>query len=1178
MKPILLEMQAFGPYGDRAVVDFEPLADVGLFVVSGPTGAGKSTIFDAICFALYGSLSGARASHSDVRSHYAEPHVKCAVTLVFDGEGQRWRVARQPSQTVMKQRGSGTTVQPAAAVLERWNGTDWEPDTTKVRDVSARCRDLVGLSLEQFERVVLLPQGKFAEVLNAKTSERSELLRTLFGSEVFDRAAEILAEQAKDGERSLQGVNEQRAFFHERAVDAIERIDAELAELPDDMARLVATPMGATSSAAPVVVETQLSFLDESGDPTPDAVEVPADDLGPASDLEILISGPVGQLVDLAERRRTDAEAARAARDRAETQRRAIDQRAETLRLLQVLDAQATEMAGVASRIAVARKLVGLEAALADRQARSEQRQHVEQSMADLWQSSGNVAPRALPADQLDLANAEPTPTIVADLMDRVATRTAALDLVAEERQRVEQLRREHASLVERMAHLDAIEERSRTEAASSSAETATLAEEEQRCLVVAGQRPILVEQITAVDKLLVLRQKADAAAAELEQQTQQLGTAESGSAAAQAAISAADAEIAALSIAADDVEVRRNVAAASKRRCERRAELDHATAELSRTSIAADAAKAAANATFVSFVGQTAPRLAAELVDDEPCPVCGSCEHPALAGDHHQSQGHSDEAAADVVDAVAVERASSIASAAEAEQSSWRTTVASLIEEDPQLAAVELTELSEMNAAAIAALNAGEEAASTREQLLASRTQLQAHLAETLVSLERAGGQVARVQMSLRELEGALGEAAVKARSDLDDERNALVARHAEAAAAVDRLAWITARRVELSNASVEADRLSRQRGIDRATAAERSDQLTATITASEGQLAAVLGGEELSARRDAVQSLRSALTRWQEQSLALARIEAAQASSEAACAGIVEAAGFDDEAAAAAAVVPTAALEQLEASHGRWSHELAAHRAALATYEVQELPDEPPDLDQLNAVALAAAELQREVAHVLGSIQLLVQSAVADLAEVAALDQSHAHKRAEHDTLQRVANVVRGQNSRRLSLENWVLSVYLHDVVEHANLHLSTMSNGRYRLAVQDAPSSQVGQHGLGLVVDDAHTGRVRSSMSLSGGETFQASLALALGLADVVMLGRAGLHLDALFVDEGFGSLDADAIDQAITVLDGLRSRGSMVGVITHVEALKNALPVAIDVQPRSDHRGSEIRQVA
>ena len=100
----------------------------------------------------------------------------------------------------------------------------------------------------------------------------------------------------------------------------------------------------------------------------------------------------------------------------------------------------------------------------------------------------------------------------------------------------------------------------------------------------------------------------------------------------------------------------------------------------------------------------------------------------------------------------------------------------------------------------------------------------------------------------------------------------------------------------------------------------------------------------------------------------------------------------------------------------------------------------------------------------------------------------------------------------------------------------------------------------------------------MSLSGGETFQASLALALGLADVVMLGRAGLHLDALFVDEGFGSLDADAIDQAITVLDGLRSRGSMVGVITHVEALKNALPVAIDVQPRSDHRGSEIRQVA
>ncbi len=1171
-------MHAFGPYGDRAEVDFEPLADVGLFVVSGPTGAGKSTIFDAICFALYGSLSGARAAHSDVRSHYADPHAKCSVVLVFDAEGQRWRITRQPSQTLQKKRGVGTTVQPATAVLEGWNGSAWEPDTTKVRDVTARCRELVGLSLEQFERVVLLPQGKFAEVLNAKTSERSELLRTLFGSEVFDRAADILAEQAKEGERSLQGVNEQRAVFNQRALDAIERIETTIAELPADM--------GIAVDIAPAAItETQLSLLDDSAEAAPRVVPVVDDD--PSADLDALMAGPVARLSDLVDRRRVDAESARSARDRAEAQRRAIDQRTETLRVLAVLDAKADDMVAVEKRTATARKLLGLESATADRHARREQLGHAQHTMAGLWRSSQRVLPTALPADIVpdgvdpvapgsssqpsNNESGQPTSALVSDLMDRSAARSAALDLVAEERQRVEQLQREQSALVERLAHLNAIEERAHGEAATSLAEVASLVEEEGRRQIVAGQRSKLIDQIAALDQLLVVRHRADAARAELAQLTERRSNAQVGVSAAQAAIENADREIAALSVLANDVQSRRLTAEQTKRRCERRAELDHATSKLSVATTSAQAAKAAADATFADFVGQTAPRLASQLVEDDPCPVCGSCQHPAPAGDDHGHEGRS-------VDADAVERASASASAADAEQSRWRAMVANLIEEDPQLSAVALCDLVEANAAATSALALAEESVDHREQLMATRATLQSHLSDTVASVERATADVAHVQLALREFEGALGQAADRTREDLEHERLVAIEQRAEADQAVDRLAWIKTRREEIAEARTESDRLSRQRAVDRATATERIEQLAAAVIASEAQLEVVLDGEELSVRREAVQSLRSALAAWQEHAMTLARIEAALSASDAACLAIVEAAGFDDEASAVAAALPAATLEQHEASLGRWSHELAAHRAALAALEIQDLPDQRPDLDQLTATALVAAELQREVGHLLNTIQHSVQSALADLADVAALDATYAHQRTEHETLQRVASVVRGQNSRRLSLENWVLSVYLHDVVDHANLHLSTMSNGRYRLAVQDAPSSQVGQHGLDLVVDDAHTGRVRSSMSLSGGETFQASLALALGLADVVMLGRAGLHLDALFVDEGFGSLDADAIDQAITVLDGLRSRGSMVGVITHVEALKNALPVAIDVQPRSDHRGSEIRQVA
>jgi len=176
------------------------------------------------------------------------------------------------------------------------------------------------------------------------------------------------------------------------------------------------------------------------------------------------------------------------------------------------------------------------------------------------------------------------------------------------------------------------------------------------------------------------------------------------------------------------------------------------------------------------------------------------------------------------------------------------------------------------------------------------------------------------------------------------------------------------------------------------------------------------------------------------------------------------------------------------------------------------------------------------------------------------------------------RVAALCDGQGPGRIGLETWVLAGELEQVTEAANVHLARMTAGRYQLLRTDDAGHRAKQAGLDLTVLDSHTGRARPPATLSGGEQFQASLALALGLADVVSAGgvASGRRFEALFVDEGFGSLDPEALDQAVDALHQIHAAGRMVGVITHVEAMKQQLPTGIEVRRRPDGRGSTIAQ--
>ena len=160
MRPVRLEFEAFGPYPGTELVDFVPLDDLGLYLVSGPTGAGKTSIFDAMVFALYGKVPGARGrSDTNLRSNFASDSATARVSLEFEVRGEVWRAVRQPTQRRMKQKGSGHTMVQAKATLERHDGTNWLQVESGKRNVDDRVAQLVGLDQSQFSQVVLLPQG-----------------------------------------------------------------------------------------------------------------------------------------------------------------------------------------------------------------------------------------------------------------------------------------------------------------------------------------------------------------------------------------------------------------------------------------------------------------------------------------------------------------------------------------------------------------------------------------------------------------------------------------------------------------------------------------------------------------------------------------------------------------------------------------------------------------------------------------------------------------------------------------------------------------------------------------------------------------------------------------------------------------------------------------------------------
>jgi len=970
--------------------------------------------------------------------------------------------------------------------------------------VNECCAELVGLSSRQFERVALLPQGEF---MQESRSDRTKLLRTLFSSEVFEQATQLLIERARKAQQNDAA---------ELAATA-----TQLTKLADELSNACQRPVTDDPSAITGALESYATTV-----------------LAPLR----------AQLVTNQDRADAAARSLRQAQDGHDrAQRRTQIQ----TRLVTHLETKPTYDALVAE-VERARSAVPVVQAADRSDSHFAQRGEVEQSCVEL-----EAAVRAA---------ASACGLTLADTFDDVDLRELSTQLaaVAAQQRADDELRDQIGEISEQLLDLN-------NQRRATVSTTDTLNRRRQQIVL---KRASVDEQIgdgAAPDLVALERDVASYAdhadkRRQLDRVQTRLAELEPKRVELEQRVQAAHAE---LLVARRAVERHADLFAASQaavtalEQCEQTVQharlLRQATASLPALRAKAKQAEQHAEHVWQGYLQSTAPRLAASLTDDSPCPVCGSCEHPAPATSASTDQ---------LVDHTEVAQARQLAEAERDQLTSLQQRIAELVEANPHASQTNLDDLqTELDAAKQAAFHARSEADANHQSARAA-TELEATVTKAQTALQSLLDTEKSDEQQANQLLGSLGTAATSSLDDLESQ--ATRAQHALSSAQrrTAALQQLQERAADLAVANEDLDlevlhaegELSRIEAL-LANAHERRNELNVKLTAPSTDAAVAIPANAIQLVSDLETQLgvRAQIV----ETLRRSELLVDQRLNESPFASL-------DHARTAART--TAQIARIDHDVADWARIHDQLRGQLQ--EIGELPKQPGSLAEFQLAATTAAAERDETQRRLVRADTLADRWAAELAAIQQRRAELALGDPEGHALARVAALVKGDNDRNTSLENWVLAAHLRDVVAQANLRLGRSTQQRFQLCVLDDGETRKGTWGLDLGVEDTVTGTRRPTEGLSGGELFQASLALALGLADVVMADSAGVRIDALFIDEGFGSLDQNSVERAIDLLDELRGRGAMVGVITHVPALLEALPRGVTVTPRADGMGSRL----
>ncbi|NBA01921.1 AAA family ATPase [Erysipelothrix rhusiopathiae] len=1017
MKPILLSMRAFGPYFEETTVDFTQFHE-GLFLVTGDTGAGKTTIFDAISFALYDVASGSQRQSESLRSDFADPSVETYVSLTFSHRNETYRIIRKPRYERLKARGEGTTVQNATVQLYLPNGQEMDD----MKAVNAKIVEIIGLDAQQFKQVVMIAQGEFLELLNASSTKRSEIFRTLFDTEFYLKLQEKLKQKNLNLKRELEHTKHEVQSVLDGLPDSIETIEYtgfNLDDVKDDLEHKQAIMIKQRASQ----LETQQNF------------SIKRDVL-----LESIKSWQSHQQI-LNSIKDKEIEAAQLYKQKSDFEVLRKNFETETLIVNHLMPVHHALKANEAKIAALNLRYQEICAKLNTVQ---KEFQEIEERYLQ----------RNIRLEQLELLKQQKT------MYTKMLPQYKALQTANDAYKQV-------------TSDLDALSQKEKT-----------ILKQIENKETLNSSISLLIEQKNELEKLILIRLH------ELDTDCQQL-------------------ELKQKHI--HDFDQKNILTSQWEKASAEYREKEHVYLQARDQLVKQE----------LRYYQEQAGMLAQNLEEGSPCPVCGSYDHPnpaqvvesvltydelqvlknevqkkqegcqkqALVCNNLKSKIENISKEIGPIDEIALREDYQL----HRERIDAKRALIDEHKRNLETQTSQLNALQQQHQNLDSLNNDLEKLKETQHQIQMRKVSLEAQI--NMIQAELEFESITILSEKIDHLDVQIISAEAKERHEL--ERYQATARLLEQIGTqrIETSKQLETERDECSEKQHQLEKLSKKYAIN----LEAVDWSTLNETRLNEQ------AQQLKDYDHRIIQLSSEINQLKTQSKETPKQSLEHLSEE-----------KDD-------------VEKTLANLNTSIQEVSTHTASLAMV-----------LKRLEVIQKNSATLERQGALLDG----LSKTANGDLS-----------------------------GKQKIALEHYVQSAYFDYIVEEANKRFTPMTSNRYVLLRQEKAERLNTKSGLDLDVYDQYTGKIRSVKSLSGGESFKASLSLALGLSDVVQRFSGSVRVDALFIDEGFGTLDDTSLQQAMKSLTDLAGTAEYVGIISHVPELKTLIEQQIMIT--KTEKGSTIK---